>query len=378
MVEGRATIKDIEETKKKIKQLGGVVKNYYSFTDIIFIPKIGKINLNKEFIRLRILKVNNWPTKDIILIHKRTDWKGKSKIDNIILRKEFSEIENAVDFIKKHFQNKLKKSFEYYREGWEYYFGKKRIFVEDIKKFKPTVEIEAENEKELDNIFEKLETVERLSDSVPEIMRKKINMIKIIAVDLGGVYFEAGTKIALKKIYKIINVSKEKVDEIFRSYPKKEGELYHKGKITKQKFWEAVVEKLKIGKEKIPELQEIWHSSYRPIEGMKDLVFKLRGNYKVVAFSGNIKERIEYLNKKYKLNEDFDDFVLSFDAGFDKREKEFYRILLEKTKCKLEECLFIDDRQDFLNVAKSLNIKTILFKNAQQLKSDLRKFGVKI
>jgi HAD superfamily hydrolase (TIGR01509 family) len=196
-------------------------------------------------------------------------------------------------------------------------------------------------------------------------------MIKIIAVDLGGVYFEAGTKIVLKQIYKIANAPKKKVDEIFRSYPKKEGELYHKGKITKQKFWSAAVKKLKVNEKFIPELQEIWHSSYKPIKGMKELVSELRKNYKVV-------ERIEYLNEKYKLNEDFDDFVLSFDFGLDKKEKEFYRILLEKIKCKPKECLFIDDRQDFLNIAKLLGIKTILFKNAEQLKSDLRKFEVKI
>ena len=175
MVEGRAIIKNIKETKKNIEQLDGVFKNYYSFTDIIFIPKIGEINLNKEFVRLRILKVNNWPTKDIILIYKKTNWKRTSKIDNVILRKEFDAIEGAVDFIKRHFQDKLKKSFEYFREGWEYHLGNKRIFVENIKNFQPTIEIEAENEKELDNIFEKLEFVERLSDSIPEIMRKNLN-----------------------------------------------------------------------------------------------------------------------------------------------------------------------------------------------------------
>jgi HAD superfamily hydrolase (TIGR01509 family) len=203
-------------------------------------------------------------------------------------------------------------------------------------------------------------------------------MIKIIAVDLGGVYFESGTKIVLKQIYKIANAPKKKVDEIFKSYPKKEGELYHKGKITKQKFWNAAAKKLEVNEKFIPELQEIWHSSYKPIKGMKELVSELRKNYKVVAFSGNIKERIKYLNEKYKLNKDFDDFVLSFDVGFDKREKEFYRILLEKIKCKSKECLFVDDRQDFLNIAKLLGIKTIPFKNAEQLKFDLRKFGIKI
>jgi adenylate cyclase class IV len=178
MLEARATIKDIQKVKKNIERLGGIFKNYYSFTDVIFIPKIGKINLNKEFIRLRILKVNNWPTKDIVLVHKKTGWKGKSKIDNIILRKEFDAVENALDFIKKHFQNKLQKSFEYFREGWEYHLSNKRIFVEDVKNFKPTIEIEAENEKELDDIFKKLEIVKRLSDSMPEIMRKKLKSVE--------------------------------------------------------------------------------------------------------------------------------------------------------------------------------------------------------
>lgn len=128
--------------------------------------------MSKEFIRLRIYKANNWPTKNIILVHKITDWKEESKIDNIVLRKEFNSVKEANNFIKTHFQDKLKRSFEYFREGWEYHLSKKRTFFEDIKDFKPTVEIEAENRKELNDIFQKLKVIERLSDSVPEIMRK--------------------------------------------------------------------------------------------------------------------------------------------------------------------------------------------------------------
>ena len=111
---------------------------------------------------------------------------------------------------------------------------------------------------------------------------------------------------------------------------------------------------------------------------MKELVVKLRKNYKVIAFSGNIRERIEYLNEKYDLYNDFDDFLLSFEVGFAKREIEFYKILLKRIKCKPEECVFIDDYQEFLDIAKSLGIKTIFWKNTKQLKSDLRKIGVKV
>lgn len=203
-------------------------------------------------------------------------------------------------------------------------------------------------------------------------------MIKVIVIDLGGVYFEAGTGIALPKIYKLVNVPKEKVDEIFQGYPHTEGWLYRRGKITKEEFWKAAVKKLKIEKKLVPKLQEIWHSAYKPIEGMEELVSKLRENYRVIAFSGNIKERVEYLNEKYGLHNDFDDFLLSFDVGFNKWEREFYEILLEKIKCKPEECILVDDWQEFLDIAKSFGVQTILFKNPKQLKSDLRKLGVKI
>lgn len=174
MIEGRGIIKNIENARKKIEKIGGIFKDQYSFTDIIFVFKSSKTKLNKELIRLRIYKINNWPTKDVILIHKTTSWKGNSKTDNIILRKEFNTAEEAINFINKNFKNKPKKDFEYFREGWEYDFDRKKVFVEDIKGFKPTVEIEAENEEELNNVFKKINVIKRLSDSVPEIMRKII------------------------------------------------------------------------------------------------------------------------------------------------------------------------------------------------------------
>jgi len=131
----------------------------------------------------------------------------------------------------------------------------------------------------------------------------------------------------------------------------------------------------------VSKLQEIWNSSYKPIKGVKEIVAKLRKNYKVIAFSGTTKERTEYQNKKYGLLKDFDDFVLSFEVGFTKREIEFYKILLKrlgKMKCKPEECILIDDTKMVLGIAKSFGLKTILFKNPKQLKSDLWKLGVKI
>ena len=107
-------------------------------------------------------------------------------------------------------------------------------------------------------------------------------MVKVIIIDLGGVYFEKGTDIALRKIRKIVKVSNKRIDEIFKGYPKGEGILYRKGKLKKREFWKRAIKKLKIDRNLVPKIQEIWHSSYKPVKGMKALLSKLRKNYTVV------------------------------------------------------------------------------------------------
>ncbi len=201
--------------------------------------------------------------------------------------------------------------------------------------------------------------------------------IKVIIFDLGGVYFEAGTVKAMNKMYSMIDAPKEKIYELFETFSKKEGWLIRRGRLTSEEFWKAVMEKLDVDETVAEKLKELWNSSYVPKLGMRELVRQLRKNYRVIAFSGNTKERMEYLNRKYGLLNEFDDFVLSFEEGFTKTEKEFYEILVKRINCKPEESILIDDIQKFLNTAKQFGIRTILFKNPDQLKHDLKKEGIK-
>ncbi|MDD5032419.1 MAG: hypothetical protein PHR36_05295, partial [Patescibacteria group bacterium] len=91
-------------------------------------------------------------------------------------------------------------------------------------------------------------------------------MIKTIVFDLGGVYFENGTKNIMPKLIELIGAPEEKVKEIFVTYPyKKEGWLYRTGKISKHEFWQAAKKKLNISNKQVTEIQKLWHSSYTPM-----------------------------------------------------------------------------------------------------------------
>lgn len=207
--------------------------------------------------------------------------------------------------------------------------------------------------------------------------------VKVIALDLGGVYFKAGTGIALKRMYGMMGTderTRSRAIEIFETAAKKEGWLYRAGKLGKDEFWNTVVRDLGVRPDDVTALQEVWHSSYTPIEGMPELVRRLRDKCKVVVFSGNTRERIEYLDAKYGLRGEFDGFVLTYEEGFTKTEPELYRALIKKLAdmgFAPEECVGVDDNEEFLRMERDAGIgHTILFEDAVQLEEELAKLGL--
>ena len=171
MIEGRALILNIKQTRKKLTDMGAVFKGNYVFKDIIFTPKKTNYNLSEEFLRVRVYAINNWSTKKAVLVRKQIEFKKTEKIDNIILKKEFDTEQEAIDFITAKLGTEFERSLEYEREGWQYDFGKHRTFVEDIKGYKPSIEIEANSEEEIETLFDKIGIIEKIHTSIPEIMR---------------------------------------------------------------------------------------------------------------------------------------------------------------------------------------------------------------
>ncbi len=203
-------------------------------------------------------------------------------------------------------------------------------------------------------------------------------MIKAIAFDLGGVCFEDGTKATVERICGLVAVPKEKVDEVFKAEPKQEGWLYRLGKLTKDEFVGMSARKLGVTIQEFEKFIELWNSNYIPIKGMKELISTLRKNYKLIVFSRVPKERFEYLDNRYSLRDSFDDFVLTYETGLNKKDVRMYKLLLEKRECNPDECVLIDDKQEMLEIAKSVGIQTILFTGAEKLRRCLESIGIKV
>ena len=71
-----------------------------------------------------------------------------------------------------------------------------------------------------------------------------------------------------------------------------------------------------------------------------------------------------------------DVLVLSGDIGHQKPHKEAFQILFEKLNLSPEEVVFIDDTPRSLEKAGEIGYIPILFKNNEQLKTDLKDMGI--
>ena len=175
-----------------------------------------------------------------------------------------------------------------------------------------------------------------------------------------------------ERIEKIVKEDKKKISKALKGEKFKQ---FYLGKITEDEYWKKVIDENDWDID-VNSLKKIIRNHFEEIEGVKDIVLKLKEKYPICLLSMHMREWIEYCEEKFKLSKLFPHIIYSYEVGMDKLNPEFFKIVLNKFKVKPEECLYIDDWPDYLNTAKQMGMNTILFKDNEQLKRDLRKHGI--
>jgi 2-haloacid dehalogenase len=210
----------------------------------------------------------------------------------------------------------------------------------------------------------------------------KNNQIKTIIFDLGGVIFTNGTSVCIKKLMDVYNIKKVKdiiaLRYFFSDDPESEGSLLRFGLISMNEFEERFYSKFNIVEKNKNYIRYIWFNSYNLQFMMEDIIKQLKDKYRLLIFSGNVKERVDFLNKRYDFLKYFDDAIFSFDYKRNKTDIEFYKDLLNRLKCQPSEAILIDDESKNIKIAKSLGLNAIYFCYLEQFIKELNNFGIKV
>lgn len=126
----------------------------------------------------------------------------------------------------------------------------------------------------------------------------------------------------------------------------------------------------------VDEYIELIKKGIEPIEGMREILEELAKKFNLATL---INEGSEWANYKLDVTgfrKFFKENLISGDLGLSKPNPEIYHEALKKLNVKPEECIFIDDKMENCEVAIKLGIKSIIFKDANQLKKELASMSI--
>ena len=199
-------------------------------------------------------------------------------------------------------------------------------------------------------------------------------MIKAVVIDLGGVLFSEGKSVVLEKLARVHGYDRKLVSAILSS---PQSILLRKGLMSDEDFWQWAQQELPLNYDSRL-IQQEWYESYILDQDVYELIASLRKKYSIIAFSGNIKSRIDFLETKYCFRHLFDIEVYSFDFHLTKPEREFVEIMIEKSGVRPEEIVYIDDNDSYAKPARELGVNVIIYRRGEssRLQQELRRYGL--
>jgi len=199
-------------------------------------------------------------------------------------------------------------------------------------------------------------------------------MIKHVIFDLGNVLVKVNLNpfvYQFSKTFKIepSELKKNENDGAYLDFQvgKINGEEFHR--ITCEHYHHFVP---------IDRFKQIWSSMLvGEIDGTADIVRMLHEKkYALSILSNTDPWHFESCEQIVPDLQKFEHIFLSYNLKMKKPDAEIFLTVAEKLGAKAEHCLFIDDLEQNIASAKSLNFQTILFQNAALLRGELKELGL--
>jgi HAD superfamily hydrolase (TIGR01509 family) len=204
-------------------------------------------------------------------------------------------------------------------------------------------------------------------------------MIKAIFFDLDGVLTkdEGGSTTTCRNLHEKTGIPFEKIYPCYR----KNVHLLNTGKAVHKDVWEDFCDCM--GKKIDINLLDQALRNVQINEKVIEIARSLKGRYRLGIITDNGSERFQAIADEFRLDELFEYMIVSADVASLKHDNTLiFDKALEAMGVKPEESVFIDNRQDNLEIPKEMGLKTIFFdfekNDVNQLKEDLKASGVEL
>jgi HAD superfamily hydrolase (TIGR01509 family) len=196
--------------------------------------------------------------------------------------------------------------------------------------------------------------------------------IKSVLFDLGGVYYSEGFHDGLFAIAARLDLDQDHFFDAAVGAVFSTG--YVTGMVPEKTFWDTLAKNTGV-KENLYPLRKLILDSFKPMDGMAELVREVRSVVPVALLTDQTNWLYD-LDQRDDLLFEFDQIVSSYEEGFSKRDPEIFRIACQRLDIFPEEGLFFDDNSDNLDRAREFGLQAVVFEGADAAREVLMEAGV--
>ncbi|NHJ22873.1 MAG: HAD family phosphatase [Candidatus Lokiarchaeota archaeon] len=204
--------------------------------------------------------------------------------------------------------------------------------------------------------------------------------IKCIIIDLGDVLIELDFSRFFNEVITPSPFNKPQAPIMLEFF--RQSDTYHQGKITDEEFYKQACEILGVCALDQKQFYAAFNSIINDLNvDMVELIKKIKksNDLMLICMSNINASHWRYLKKqKWDIWQLFDEFILSHELQMAKPDPKMFELALEKSGCKPEEVLFIDDGLNNVRSAQNMGIHAIRFMGLENLIEELKKYNIKL
>ncbi len=196
-------------------------------------------------------------------------------------------------------------------------------------------------------------------------------MYKALIFDLGNVVFNVDMNLIPIHWAERSGIPLEKIKKYFET--DKSFDKFERGDLTEEEYRKITNENLGMNLSEKDFDEGLTALYLDETDDINSLLKELKKNYRIIALSNTNIIHKRVWREKYKDTMDqFEKIFSSHEINTRKPETEPYLIALNYLKMKPEEVIFLDDKPENIEPAKTLGMKTITVKSPAQMRNELK------
>ncbi|MFV2041861.1 MAG: HAD family hydrolase [Anaerolineales bacterium] len=189
-------------------------------------------------------------------------------------------------------------------------------------------------------------------------------MIETVFWDLGGVIVRTEDRTKRERWEQRLGMEPRQLDRFIFG-----GEMGRKaslGKVHAHEVWEWVRQELDLSQEEGQQLtRDFWQGDDLDPE-LVGYIRGLRAQFQTGLISNAWLELREQLVRHWRIDDAFDDLVISAEVGLRKPDPAIYRLALDRLEVRADRAVFVDDFENNISAAAEIGMHAVLFRSRSQ------------